>query len=231
MMTATLPVSGWLAPARAALDSYRRSADHLLNISLPFESFASGERSREFARLANRSARARAGVLREWSLAPLWWSGLASPSDLYAEVENAAAIDRDLAGAWDELLRAEAQEVANNVRETIAVATEPAQDLNAVAVDAVRTAAVATRSLDEPENLNAAAVEAVRMAANSAASARGMRELGGEMLDQLDARLNSGVLERTGGSETFEPATAVSPSMEASDAAAASRRASRKAKG
>lgn len=230
MTAATLPVSSWLAPARGALDTYRRTSDHMLDVALPFESFASSEPSREFARLANRSARARAGVLREWSLAPLWLSGLASPSDLFAEIENATAIDRDLSEAWRDLVRSQVNELSREVQATAAAVLPgvPGADLNALAVDAVRTAAMTIRAAGHAGSLNAAAVEAVRIAASTARLARQAQENAAETLEvTADLVLagaeaatgvvtaeddgvpmpKSGILEQTGDSQEFVPAT------------------------
>lgn len=140
----------WLAPARRSLDTYRESADRMFDLVPSWERLATDDESREVARLLHRAVRARAGVVREWLISPLWLSGIASPSDLGDEVQNVIEADRGLAEAWAELVRGQGHQAAASAREVIDVASA---------------------AIDRSEELNMKVVEAVRVSTNGTARA------------------------------------------------------------
>ena len=227
MSTQTLPRGEWLAPARQALDTYRESADRIFDMVPSWETFATDKESRRIARLLHQAARARAGVVREWLFSPLWLSGIASPSDLGAEVRNVIDVDRELSEAWAELLRGQGQHAAASARQAIDLASaviDRSEDLNTKTVEAVRASVNVTARASEE-----AAATSMRIAESAVKQAQTLPVEGiSGVLN--DVATLSHVMQRAG--EDAAGSTAAAARMAASDAttsAAASPKPAKKA--
>ncbi|OAI41407.1 hypothetical protein AYO38_03755 [bacterium SCGC AG-212-C10] len=172
MPSATAPEPTRLDPTRSVFDMYRESSERLFDFVPSLEMFAPDDESREIARLMHESMRARAGVVREWLMSPLWLSGLASPSDLSDRFSALIEKDRQLGEAWTEYFRVQGQRQNGLAREAVDVAGQSlrrVQEANESAADTslenIRKASLASHTA------NNAATEVAEQAVTGTTSA------------------------------------------------------------
>jgi hypothetical protein len=107
-----------LGQANQAVEFYREANDAFFSNLPTFEALAPDDASRAVARRTHEANRARAAVLREWTLSPFWLTGIASPSDLSDAYSRMFDAERELGDAWAGLIRSWSEDATDVARRT-----------------------------------------------------------------------------------------------------------------